>query len=251
MRNTLLHNKAFKRVTRHAAWWLGSFLTLFWSLHAFSQTTSTSPNQTSSTTKPVTLKVGLPSYDMVPYSYQHQTPSGNVVSEGLLISMLDQVSANTGFNYQVKLYPTFSEVLSAFKRGELDLLVGVSATQERQEYMAFSEPMFSIRRAVITQNKQINDLGELASANLALEAGFALNDLLPKLLPGSRITTVSSTQAAFTAIQQNGVDAYIGDALALSALLREQPKDSLTLSVLPTCLQTTCISPFQRQASTA
>lgn len=232
MRNTLFHNKALKRITRHAAWWLGSFVTLLWSLHTFAETAPATPNYTSSTNS-VTLRVGLPSYDMVPYSYQHRTPTGNVVSEGLLISMLDQVSANTGFKYQIKLYPTFSDVLNAFKKGELDLLVGVSATKERQGYMAFSEPMFSIRRAVITQNKQINDLGELASANLALEAGFALNDLLPKLLPGSRITTVNSTQAALTAIEQSGVDAYIGDALALSALLREQPKDTLTLSVLP------------------
>ncbi|MFA0501527.1 transporter substrate-binding domain-containing protein, partial [Vibrio sp. 10N.222.46.A1] len=56
---------------------------------------------------------------------------------------------------------------------------------------------------------------------------------LPSLLPDSRITTLDSTQAAFTAIQENSVDAYIGDALALSALLQEQPRDSLTLSVLP------------------
>ncbi|MFA0648412.1 substrate-binding periplasmic protein, partial [Vibrio cyclitrophicus] len=82
-------------------------------------------------------------------------------------------------------------------------------------------------------DRKINDLGALATANLALEKGFALNDLLPSLLPDSRITTLDSTQAAFTAIQENSVDAYIGDALALSALLQEQPRDSLTLSVLP------------------
>ncbi|MFA0502300.1 transporter substrate-binding domain-containing protein, partial [Vibrio sp. 10N.222.46.A1] len=131
----------------------------------------------------VILRVGLPSYDMVPYSYQHKTPSGNTVSEGLLISMLDQVAVNAGFQYQIKLYSTFSDVLSAFERGELDLLVGVSSTKERHNYMTFSEPMFSIRRAVITQNRKINDLGALATANLALEKGFALNDLLPSLLP--------------------------------------------------------------------
>lgn len=185
-----------------------------------------SPNQ-------VVLRVGLPAYDMVPYSYQHQTQAGNTVTEGLLITMLERVSANVGFEYQINLYPTFSAVLQAFERGELDLLVGVSATKERQEYMAFSEPMFSIRRAVITQQQTINQLDDLATANLALEKGFALNELLPTLLPDSRVTTLNSTQAAFSAIKENRVDAYIGDALALSALLREQPQDSLMLSLLP------------------
>ncbi|WP_192889099.1 transporter substrate-binding domain-containing protein [Vibrio bathopelagicus] len=227
-----MQNDASKTKT----WWITFFLSylsvLLWPLHTFAENTPSVKSENSSSNQ-VVLRVGLPSYDMIPYSYQHQTSSGNTVSEGLLISMLDEVSTNAGFKYQIELYPTFSGVLSAFERGELDLLVGVSSTKERQEYMTFSEPMFSIRRAVITQNRKINDLGELAAANLALEKGFALNDLLPSLLPESRITTLDSTQAAFTAIQENRVDAYVGDALALSALLREQPRDSLTLSVLP------------------
>ncbi|CAK1829728.1 two-component system, NarL family, sensor histidine kinase EvgS [Vibrio crassostreae] len=224
-----MQNNATKTKTWCVAFLLSCLTVFMWPLHSLAESTlleNSSNNQ-------VVLRVGLPSYNMVPYSYQHQTPSGNIVSEGLLISMLDEVSANAGFKYQIELYPTFSGVLSAFEKGELDLLVGVSSTKERQEYMTFSEPMFSIRRAVITQNLKINDLSELATVNLALEKGFALNDLLPSLLPESRITTLDSTQAAFTAVEENHVDAYIGDALSLSALLREQPKDSLTLSVLP------------------
>ncbi len=224
-----MQNNATKTKTGCVAFLLSCLTVFMWPLQSLAEST---PLESSSNNQ-VVLRVGLPSYNMVPYSYQHQTPSGNRVSEGLLISMLDEVSANAGFKYQIELYPTFSGVLSAFEKGELDLLVGVSSTKERQEYMTFSEPMFSIRRAVITQNLKINDLSELATANLALEKGFALNDLLPSLLPDSRITTLDSTQAAFTAIEDNRVDAYIGDALALSALLREQPKDSLTLSVLP------------------
>ncbi|WP_213865599.1 transporter substrate-binding domain-containing protein [Vibrio crassostreae] len=224
-----MQNNATKTKTGCVAFLLSCLTVFMWPLQILAES---KPLENSSNNQ-VVLRVGLPSYNMVPYSYQHQTPSGNRVSEGLLISMLDEVSANAGFKYQIELYPTFSGVLSAFEKGELDLLVGVSSTKERQEYMTFSEPMFSIRRAVITQNLKINDLSELATANLALEKGFALNDLLPSLLPDSRITTLDSTQAAFTAIEDNRVDAYIGDALALSALLREQPKDSLTLSVLP------------------
>ena len=94
--------------------------------HALSSSTISSSN------KPV-LRVGLPSYDMVPYSYQHKTPSGSSVTEGLLITMLDQTSIKAGFEYELTLYPTFSAVLDAFRRGELDLLVGVSATKERQD----------------------------------------------------------------------------------------------------------------------
>jgi signal transduction histidine kinase/ABC-type amino acid transport substrate-binding protein/CheY-like chemotaxis protein len=179
------------------------------------------------------LIVGLPEYALIPYSYQHQTTSGHMITEGLLISMLEQVSNQAGFRYKIELYPTFSDVLNAFQQGELDLLVGVSATPERQNYMAFSEPMFSIRRAVITQQNSIGELSDLSGANLAIEKGFALNDLLPRLLPQSQVTTLDNTQAAFRAIAEGSVDGYIGDALALSTLLKNSPKDSLVLSILP------------------
>ncbi|MGR5210073.1 transporter substrate-binding domain-containing protein [Vibrio rotiferianus] len=197
--------------------------------YANSQDNKFAPNQIE---KPE-LVVGLPEYALIPYSYQHQTNSGQLITEGLLISMLDQVSNQAGFRYKIELYPTFSDVLNAFQQGELDLLVGVSATPERQSYMTFSEPMFSIRRAVITQQHSISELSDLSGANLAIEKGFALNDLLPNLLPQSQVTTLDNTQAAFEAIAEGSVDGYIGDALALSTLLKNTPRESLVLSILP------------------
>ncbi|MEF1341131.1 transporter substrate-binding domain-containing protein, partial [Vibrio rotiferianus] len=54
-----------------------------------------------------------------------------------------------------------------------------------------------------------------------------------RLLPQSQVTTLDNTQAAFRAIAEGSVDGYIGDALALSTLLKNSPKDSLVLSILP------------------
>ncbi len=183
--------------------------------------------------QPPVLRVGLPAYDLVPYSYQREISNGGLVTEGLLITMLELIAIQAEFEFEIRLYPTYSDVISAFKANELDMLIGVSATLERQHYMAFSDPMFSIRRAVITQQKTISSLQDLTGSTLAIEKGFALNELLPSILPQSKILTENSSQDALSAVRANRSDGYIGDALALSTMLRDQNFNDLTLSVLP------------------
>ncbi|OZS44885.1 transporter substrate-binding domain-containing protein [Photobacterium sanguinicancri] len=179
------------------------------------------------------ITIGLPAYDLVPYSYQRETKSGEVITEGLLVTMLELIAIQAEFRFEIRLYPTYSDVVAAFKANDLDMLIGVSATFDRQQYMAFSEPMFSIRRAVITQQKTVNSLQDLTGDILAIEKGFALNELIPNLLPQSLIRTENSSEDALDAVNTGRSDGYIGDALALSTLLRDQVRNDLTLSLLP------------------
>lgn len=107
--------------------------------------------------------------------------------------MLDQVAERADFTYEITFFPTYNDVLTAFKAGELDLLPGVTSTFSRQRYMAFSEPMFSIRRAVITKEKPINQFQELNSKKIAVEQGFALQELLPSLMPNTSLVPVTDS----------------------------------------------------------
>ncbi|MDO6542606.1 transporter substrate-binding domain-containing protein [Photobacterium sanguinicancri] len=221
----------YQRAILHAKAISLAFVVLFFvqPLTGFAnQTTNTVPTDP----RPV-ITVGLPAYDLVPYSYQRQTKSGEIITEGLLITMLELIAIQAEFRFEIRLYPTYSDVVTAFKANDLDMLIGVSATFDRQQYMAFSEPMFSIRRAVITQQKTVNSLQDLTGDILAIEKGFALNELIPNLLPQSLIRTENSSQDALDAVNTGRSDGYIGDALALSTMLRDQVHNDLTLSLLP------------------
>ncbi|MCG7588383.1 transporter substrate-binding domain-containing protein, partial [Photobacterium sp. OFAV2-7] len=105
------------------------------------------------------LRVGLPGFSFPPYIFvtenKEASPDTRTTTEvqvdGLLIEVLGQVAKHADFTYDITFYSTYNEVVTAFKAGELDLLPGVTSTFSRQQYMAFSEPMFSIRRGVITK----------------------------------------------------------------------------------------------------
>ncbi|MCW8328350.1 transporter substrate-binding domain-containing protein [Photobacterium sp. SDRW27] len=189
------------------------------------------------------IRVGLPSFSFPPYTYitekispqaainKHTTSSKRV--DGLLIDVLDQVAKHADFTYDIILFPTYDDVIAAFQANELDLLPGVTSTFSRQQYMAFSEPMFSIRRAVITQGKPINQYQELDGKQIAIEQGFALQELLPSLIPETTLFSVADSQHAIEAIQSGKADGYIGDSVVLSDLLQLQNDTSLELSILP------------------
>ncbi|WP_051902175.1 ATP-binding protein, partial [Photobacterium sanctipauli] len=111
--------------------------------------------------------------------------------------------------------------------------LGVTATFERQQYMSFSDPMFSIRRGVITHNKSVNDYQQLNKKTIAVEKGFALNELLPTLLPSAWLKPVADSNEAISAILSGTAFGYVGDAVVLSNLLKQQGNPALTLSILP------------------
>lgn len=189
------------------------------------------------------LRVGLPGFSFPPYTYitkktppqaatEVETTDGRQI-DGLLIDVLDQVAKHADFTYEITLFPTYDDVIAAFKANKLDLLPGITSTFSRQQYMAFSDPMFSIRRAVITKEKPINQFQELNGKQIAVEQGFALQELLPNLMPNISLFSVTDSRHAIEAILSAKANGYIGDAVVLSHLLRQNNDPSLELSILP------------------
>ncbi|MGF1723379.1 transporter substrate-binding domain-containing protein [Photobacterium nomapromontoriensis] len=193
-------------------------------------------------TKPV-IRVGLPGFDMPPYSFispsvttNIKTKGTNVTSNeisGLLIDIIKQVADHAEFTVQIRIYPSYDEVLAAFQKGDLDLLPGVTSTFNRQQYMTFSEPIFSIRRGIITRNNPINRYQELRGKTIATEQGFALQELLPGFLPTAKLLTVSGSEDVLKAVKTGAADGYIGDTVVLSDLLQQTTTSGLELSILP------------------
>ncbi|MGF1737621.1 ATP-binding protein [Photobacterium satsumensis] len=193
--------------------------------------------------KKTLVRVGFPGFNLPPYIYidpaieQHVTTAGYRAApdsySGLLMDVLNQVSRLAEFDYQVVFYPTFEDVTNAFKAGELELLAGVTSTSSRQEFMSFSEPIFSLRRGVVTLNKPINHYQELDSEVIAIEQGFALQELLPAILPWAQLRPVPDSAIAISSILQKEAKGYIGDAVVLSNLIKQLGDSQLTLSILP------------------
>ncbi|MGF1726285.1 transporter substrate-binding domain-containing protein [Photobacterium nomapromontoriensis] len=161
------------------------------------------------------LKVGYPAFDWAPFSYVSE--DGKV--SGLLPALFDEMVKDSDFTIETHLYPNFSEVLQAIDNNEIDILVGVSSTYERQKNMAFSQPLMIIPMAAITRTSSLHNIHQLNDKLIALEQGFAIGEQFQQLAANKlQLVSFPTSNQAFIAVEHGTTDAYIGNAITLDEM---------------------------------
>ena len=101
------------------------------------------------TAKPI-LTVGYTSFNWAPLAFKN---NNSII--GLLPSLMDAIADKAGYQIKNIYYDSFDEMVAAFKRNDVDLLIGIAATFDRQKYMLFSDPILSTSFAMLSRSPQI------------------------------------------------------------------------------------------------
>lgn len=72
---------------------------------------------------------------------------------GYLFDVINLIEKQTGLNIEVIADRPWNEITSALKTGEIDLIFGANATEERMEYMSFTRPIHKYPYAVFARKK--------------------------------------------------------------------------------------------------
>ncbi|MGC2037347.1 MAG: transporter substrate-binding domain-containing protein, partial [Paraburkholderia caledonica] len=117
-----------------------------------------------------------------------------------------------GVAIEAKPYPDMPQLLAAACAGNVDLLMSLARTPERERCVSFTAPYF--RASTSTVVRRDGDIYEgparLAGASIAIEKGFALERSLRERFPRARISVFTSTHAALAAVADGDADAYMG-----------------------------------------
>lgn len=94
--------------------------------------------------------------DNEPYSFYL---NGKIM--GWSVDVLDAISAMTGLDFAVRL-GSWPEIYGQFRRGGLDVIADISLTEEREPFIAFTEP-YHLRRTILFENidRPLGDLADL------------------------------------------------------------------------------------------
>ncbi|PSU88840.1 transcriptional regulator [Photobacterium kishitanii] len=164
------------------------------------------------TTKPI-LTVGYTSFNWAPLAFKN-----NDKIIGLLPSLMDAIADKAGYQVKNIAYSSFDEMLSAFKRNEVDLLIGVASTFDRQKYMVFSDPILSTSFAMISRSPQHTKIADLNDVIVSVENGFAIEQKIKDLQIKGQILAMPSSTVALNAVETGLADVYIGNGLILQNL---------------------------------
>ena len=113
---------------------------------------------------------------------------------------------------EAKTFPDMAQLLAAACAGNVDLLMSVARTPERERCLSFSAPYFrAFASAVVRRDddRYTNPAG-LAGARIAIERGFARERLLREGFPRTALVPFTTTHEALAAVLRGDADLYIG-----------------------------------------
>ena len=142
---------------------------------------------------------------------------------GLAADYIDLLEKQIGFDIEIVQEDAWHKVLSLAKQGEIDMLSIVVKTDERNEFLNFSEPYVTSAAVIINRESQgfIGDLAKLEGKQVAIQKGHFTQELLSKYYPKISIITTDNQKQALTLVSEGEADAYVGEVLTASLTMKK------------------------------
>ncbi|WP_170830403.1 transporter substrate-binding domain-containing protein [Maridesulfovibrio ferrireducens] len=121
--------------------------------------------------------------------------------------------------------------MEKLKTGKLDAAPGLNETPKRLKDFVFTKPYIEYYSAIFTtaDREDVFSPEDLAGKTVALEEGYAIARNLPTDRPDIKMLLVKSTQAALEAVTTGKADAYIGNQVVASYLIKKFTLPNLKL----------------------
>ncbi len=127
---------------------------------------------------------------------------------------------------------TWAQVLEQAKDGRLDLLPGIMATPERQEYLSFTRPYLDFPIIILARKNgpMPKRIDELYGLKVAVVDHYAPHELLIAQHPDLTLLPLPSVAAALQALATGQADAFVGDFASSVWNLRQLKLNGLEIS---------------------
>ncbi len=128
---------------------------------------------------------------------------------------------------------TWNETMQMAKAGELDLVSGLVDTKLRQQFLTFTKPYISNPTVIISDaihKGYIGSLEKLKNKKVAVEKGSFANDELSENHPLIELMPVKNSSLALSLVASEMADAYVGNAVTASHLIKKLGYQNLSFS---------------------
>jgi len=129
---------------------------------------------------------------------------------GLHADILRLAAGKVGLEIE-PVFDRWSVLQDKLKSGELDLCPGLNATDERKEYLLFTDPVSETSQVIITKAEdEATSIADLNGRTVAVEKGYANEVFLSRNFPDINLLIADGTLRAIKSVITGEADAYIG-----------------------------------------
>jgi ABC-type amino acid transport substrate-binding protein/PAS domain-containing protein len=160
--------------------------------------------------------VGIEHWPPITLMQDDQTPSG--LSGDLLQQIIDK--SGLQLNY---VTGTWNDLLTQFKKGDIDVLPDAFFSEDRKEFGHFSKPYFMVRELfyVKDNNTQLNSNIDLNKATIAVSSGFSTIKKIKALYPDIRIVETTGIEDSANKVINGTVDALLDAQIVVDDLIKK------------------------------
>lgn len=155
--------------------------------------------------------------DCPPFEYREKGQD-----KGLAYDLLVEAAKQVGLKVAVA-DTGWTASLESFRAGRpmVDLLLAISNSPERAQFVSFTRPYVTFPQVIFTTKDHgfISGLNDLKNERVAVEHDYLMEGWLLRDLPPGHVKVVSTTDEALLALSQGQVGAYVGNLATASHLI--------------------------------
>ena len=157
-----------------------------------------------------------------PFAYVEKA---NGQYKGLVLDYVNALSIELGID--IEFVPQlWEDVISSVTNGNSDMC-DVFPSEEREKYLAFSEPIYNLRAITITNSTDITDVDDLSGHAVSIPAGDYAVEFIQKNMPEVKVVETEDLYDALIEFRDGKVDAVIGDEPVLLNFVKELHIDNV------------------------
>ncbi len=138
------------------------------------------------------------------------------IHQGIIADYRNYLENELNLKFSLEKTKSWAEVMELARSGEIDLIMGITKTAERSEFLLFTEPYLKFPTAVITQRsmRSLSGFDELRDYKLGLVKGYASSEWAVKNYPGMDFKFFDTLSEGLRQVSEGELDAMLANQLS-------------------------------------
>ena len=150
---------------------------------------------------------------------------------GYSIEYMNLLGEMTGLQIEYVTGPTWGEFIEMMKRGELDVMLNIVKTPEREKYLLYTPPYADNPNTILSKRSEPYDnLEQLFGKTISVPKGFFYEEVLRNNYPKIKLHLVDGTLESMKVVTFGKADAALGELAVFNYLMANHMLPDLAVS---------------------
>lgn len=157
---------------------------------------------------------------------------GDTLYSGVGADLLKEIEHRLPLTFTIVRYNNQAEIYEAINRKETDLLPALVVSEERKQFLLFTEPFLHLQNVIVVRKNDttITSVKQLAGKRLAIVRGSTVHRNIQNIVPNIRLIGVNSGLESLYEVSFGRADAAIVNLASAAYLIKERDLANLKVA---------------------